>query len=601
MKKALIAIIGATLLAVGCSNNKSSAPRSKKFTFNDAISYYESFNITGVTLPEYEAKNSKARAETVEDYLEDEELLEVRITYSPREEMVAYVTSLKKGGWSLTKDDNGDYYGTYKRNELAQIYVQDWTLETYDGDDNIYDAIRIFFSHGAIPSPEWPEEGLQSIFEEYDETYFEAPEFEGENALFTSEVYLYYGVFPTGAMVVVSGATAEEINNYLEVTLPGAGWSVQGDSAYGTATKTFVDLGGVATIEFGTDGEDFLIILDFGLGQIPSETFPTEDIAAGFEALGLPAFPLIEPDGEGYTYNYQFDEYNLDYLDSPTLCYDYVYIHNVDPEEFAAYQTKLEINGWHTESEASPFDYYKHFEEQKITAHIRVKYIESETGADSDITITVYYIVEEDPLDAWPAEEIAALLGEGITDILPSAEYEDSKYRMTQNGLTIYVSEEYVDALISNYNSTLISVGFTFSEETGIYSSQNNQYNVKITANEDGTISIVLLVPGFISRNAQEFLESRGLDGDVAPDFSSLENYFDSDKSLDISYKVWLNGDHTEAIKTILGEDYAIPETPSETWGYECLNNAETIEIDFKYDSDLDQTIIWFYYYPDIA
>ena len=109
------------------------------------------------------------------------------------------------------------------------------------------------------------------------------------------------------------------------------------------------------------------------------------------------------------------------------------------------------------------------------------------------------------------------------------------------------------------------------------------------------------MVPGFISRNAQEFLESRGLDGDVAPDFSSLENYFDSDKSLDISYKVWLNGDHTEAIKTILGEDYAIPETPSETWGYECLNNAETIEIDFKYDSDLDQTIIWFYYYPDIA
>ena len=211
MKKALIAVIGATLLAVGCGN-KSAAPKKYSFTFDDAITFYEGFDINGVTLPEYKT-NKEATIEFYDDYVELDGIFEARIENSPRKEMTDYVKDLKSNGWSLTKDDNGDYYGYFKRNTLAEIYVQDWTLETYDEEDNVYDAIRIFFYHGAIPSPEWPEEDLQAIFEEYEEVYFEVPEFVGEDVLFTAEVYLYYGIFPMGAMVVVNGATADEIDN----------------------------------------------------------------------------------------------------------------------------------------------------------------------------------------------------------------------------------------------------------------------------------------------------------------------------------------------------------------------------------------------------
>ena len=598
MKKALIAVIGATLLAVGCSNNKA-ASNKKSFTFDDAITFYESFDINDVTLPKYKA-NKEATMEFYDDYLESDGMIEARISNSPRKEMLDYVKDLKSNGWSLTKDDAGDYSGYYKKNPLAEIMVADWTLETYDEEDNVYDAIRIFFYHGAIPSPEWPEEGLQAIFAEYEEVYFEVPEFVGEDVLFTADVYLAYGIFPSGAMVVVSGATADEIDNYITTTLPGAGWTTTGDSAYGTATKAFPELGGMASIQFGMDGYDFLIVLDFGFSQIPTESFPAEAIAAGFEALGLPAFTLVEPDGEGYTYNYQFDEYNLDYLDSPTLCYDYVYIHNVSPEEFTAYQTKLENNGWHTESEESPYQYYKHFAEERFTAHIRVRYDASSTGADSDITITIYYITEEDPLENWPAEEVAALLGEDVTDVLPAVSFEDTSFKMTKDGVKVFIDEDSQEALVTAYKETLATAEFTFDEEKGYYTSPNEQFVVKLSTDTDGNMLIQLFIPGFISRNAQAWLDSRGLDGETVPDFSSLEQYYKDGGNQSSCYKVWLDGDHTEAIKALL-VGYDIPTTPSEKWGYECKSASGLVEIDFRYDSEPNETVVWFYYYPDIA
>lgn len=599
MKKGLVAILGATLLAVSCSNNK--APQGRSFTFNEGIEYYESLGIDGVKLPKYKVSSKNAQFDVIDDYLEEYDLLEVRVYDSPRQEMLDWVKDLKSAGWKLSKDDNGDYDGYFKANNLAQIQVQDWTLATYDEEDNIYDCIRIFFGHAPIPGPEWPTQDLQALFEEYDADYYDVPAFVGENALFTAEEYLFWGMYVTGAMVVVSGATDAEIETYISTTLPGAGWTVEGDADYGEATKAFEDIGGVATIEFGMDEDEFLIVLNFELSQLPLEEFPATEIAAGFEALGLPAFTLVVPNYEGITFNYTFDDGNLDYLDSPNYCYDYLKINNMTLEMFADYLSKMEANGWSTTDTELPYNYYKHFEDLKLTAHIRLSHnISDEEGATGTITVTIYYISEADPLENWPAEEIATLLGENITDVLPSAEYQNSTYKMGKDKVTVLVADEYEDALVTNYKTVLTGAEFTYDEENNTYVSPNEQFFVMLSKDSDGNMVIEFHAFGFISKNAQAWLDSRGLTEEAAPDFSSLEQYYKDGGNQDTCYKIWLNGDRTEAIKALL-VGYTIPETPSEKWGYECFSASGLVEIDFRYDSEPDETVVWFYYYPDIA
>ena len=607
MKKGLVALLGATLLIASCgkanNNGKKSDPVDDRlaFTFDEAIEYYDALGITGVTLPDYRAAKEEAEYEVIEEWLEEYDMLEIRVLNSPRKEMTEFVSSLKKSGWKLEKDDNGDYEGYFKKNSYAEISVQDWTLATYDEEDNIYDCIRIFFEHAPIPGPEWPVEDLQRIFENNDADYFEIPALVSESALFYADEYLYYGVYVIGAMVVVSGATDDELDAYVETTLPGAGWDVTGDSEYGSATKAFVELDGVASIEFGMDEDEFLVVLEFGLSQLPLEEFSAQQIAAAFEELGLPAFTLVAPDYEGITFNYAFDDGNLDYLDNPNYCYDYLKINNMTLETFADYISKMEANGWSTTDTALPYNYYKHFEDLKLTAHIRVNHnIGSEEGAKGIVTITIYYISELDPLENWPAEEIATLLGENVTDVLPSADYQNSTYKMGKDKVTVLVADEYEDALVTNYKTVLAGAEFTYDEENNKYVSPNEQFFVMLSKDSDGNMVIEFHAFGFVSKNAQAWLDSRGLTEEAAPDFSSLEQYYKDGGNQTTCYKIWLSGDRTEAIKALL-VGYTIPETPSEKWGYECFSASGLVEIDFRYDSEPNETVVWFYYYPDIA
>lgn len=603
MKKGLVAILAVALLATSCNKPSKGGEKPdtrQAFTFDEAIEYYEGLGFEGIILPDYRAANEEAEYEVIEDYLEEDDTLEIRVYDSPRKEMTEFVSNVKKSGWKLEKDEAGDYAGYFKANELAQIKIQDWTLATYDEEDNIYDCIRIFFQHAPIPGPEWPTSDLQAIFEEYDADYYEVPALVGENALFYADVYLYWGMFATGAMVVVSGATDAEIETYINTTLPEAGWTVDGDQEYGEATKTLLDLGGVAEVLFGMDGDEFLVILNFDLGQIPFDHFPQEEINAGFTALGLTAFSLVVPDGEGITYNYAFDEGNADYLDKPNLCYDYLKINNMTQQMYENYLAKMGTNGWAATEEA-PNDYYKHFEDLKVTAHLKVSSgIGEEEGAKGTVTVTIYYITEADPLEEWPEAEVAALLGEGVTDVLPPVSFEGATFKMTKDGVKVFIGEDSQEDLVTAYKETLSTAEFTFDEEKGQYTSPNGQFVVKLSADTDGNLLINLIVPGFISRNAQAWLDSRGLEGETVPDFSSLEQYYKKGGNQESCYKVWLDGDQTEAIKALL-VGYTIPETPHEKWGYECLSASGNIEIDFRYDSEPNETVVWFYYYPDIA
>ena len=382
MKKNLIIPALAVMLAVSCSNSgKPGKDKTIKFTFENAVSFYAEQGVENVSLAEYVSKNLEATSEYVTDYVETTGLLEARIYGSNKEEMDSFAEKCEDLGWVLTQDEYEDYSGTFG-NSLAEITIADWTKE------EDYECIRIGFS---VQSAVWPKGQISKFFQLFEQTEYEVPALVAADGRFVASVYSQYGFSADGVMVSVTGATEAEINSYLTTTLPEAGWSVAG----GIGTKVFEDLEGLATIAYAAQEDAFLVVLYFGLGPVPAAGFPSEAIAAAFEALEVQAFEIPAPASEGHTYEYQFDESNIDYKDYPNYCYDTMYINNMSEDQFNAYRGLLSTNGWATNSAQQPFMYQKHFDEG-FTASIKLSWYSSDAYGEY-CALTIYYIVTADP------------------------------------------------------------------------------------------------------------------------------------------------------------------------------------------------------------
>lgn len=276
--------------------------------------------------------------------------------------------------------------------------------------------------YGVVEMPEftsWPEELVKLIFVINDADYFDVPAFEAANATFEVDTYLYWGILPYGAQVLVYGATEAEIAAY-EAKLEAAGWDYDAES--GSATKAFPELDGIATIgAFAVDPEIdeetqevveegyYAIIPLFSLDAIPTETWPAEKIAAAFDTLGLPAFEIPAPTSTGHTFEYRFDKGNLEYADEtePYYCYDNLYINNMSAEQFAAYGETLNAAGWEGTASAGGSNFTKHNDSAKATAQIKLAWTSSESYGDY-ATLRIYYVMSPDPSPDWPSEALAA-------------------------------------------------------------------------------------------------------------------------------------------------------------------------------------------------
>ena len=355
--------------------------------------------------------------------------------------------------------------------------------------------------------------------------------------------------------------------------------------------------------------------ITFSSYTAPSAAFPATAIAAGFEALGLPSFPITEPDGEGYTFEYEFDESNIYYIDYPNACYDDVKINNMSQEQFDAYRTKLTGDSWVEEISGSYYYYTKHFETQKLTGQIRLSY----ASATSIATLRVYYVATPDPLPEWPTADVAALFteyGDVLQDSLPALEgYPEATYTVFNDaygkGVTCFVGEANQDAALTAYGATLLAANFTYDSTSEVYTSEHGEILAALEKGTDGAINIYVnlgLTAGFIARHSAAFLNYRGITTISLPDFSGLEAVavqesalFDPDGWYAPNYQIIFGGD---VVSQILGifttAGWTVPATPT-TYGYEVLDSTAAVEVDVLYDSDDEITYFTVYSTADFA
>lgn len=479
----------------------------------------------------------------------------------------------------------------------------------------MYDATEqklgyiVYLGLGALPLErytEWPADVISAAFEDNDAEEFPFPAFAGANLEFTVQDYPGNGV-----EIGVYGATAAEVSTYIGTTLPGAEWTVTYDEeeATGSAKKVFEDLNGVAKITIYDEGEDgFFLDVFYKLDPIPGTVWPAEEISAAFKALGLKEFPIPYPTGEGLSFEYEFDEENIEYVDYPNWCYDKVKISGLTQDGVDAYIKQFEDAGWEAVEDAyHDIDFYKHFEDLGLTAHV---YFERYYFANYGyINIKIYYVSDLDPLPVWPTEDIAAILGEDVTDVLPALTgFDGATFKAYSDGygmgVLAFVGEENQDAAITAYAGILAEAGFIPADESNTsFASPNGQFFVSISKGTDGAIDIALSLPRNLAKEIVNQMEKEGVTDWTCPDFSSLEDKINL--TYTGSYEGWayqlvFDGDVVTAFTTILATDgYSVPETPTK-YGYECVSADEQVEIDVLYDSESDLTIVMFYATADI-
>lgn len=372
----------------------------RSLSFPEALAFFEAEGIEGVAIPNYVTPEGTLSVDSASGaYL---------ISSSTHDEMDDYAEALDDAGWTLQKDSYGDYSGVFG-DTRAQVYLGDYLEYSYK-------AIVLQFSAAKAPSPQIPFDEIEAMFEEEQYVYYgHIPSFESANAEFVADLYSSTGWSYDGVLVNIKKATDEEIENYLTVALPGAGWSVGG----GIATQAFPDLGGVATLAYATltDGS-FGLLLYFGFTPIPAAGFPSEDLAAAFQALGVTPYEIPEPDGEGYTYEYAFDEANLNYVTSPSLCYDVMYINNMNEDQFSAYVAKIKAAGWTDTESNGTHTFTKEFGE-KMAKFTAAHYYSDAYG--HYVGMRIFYVMTDIP--KWPEDKAAQLVEKfapGSSTVIPA-------------------------------------------------------------------------------------------------------------------------------------------------------------------------------------
>lgn len=445
--------------------------KTRSYSFSEVVAAYAA-NGMEVAIPDYLGADLNPTYVASGDYYV--------IKNSTHEEMDAFGESLIAAGWDLTVDNYGDYSG-YFGNTVAFLYMGDYI------DYSQYGGIIIQFTN---PSSVFPAEEIAELFADYEAPDFGGlPEFEGESVYFQTSIYSESGFYAEGVRLDVYGASSSEFEDYLAL-LASNGW----EDNNGLLTKAFADLGGIASVQYAqVDSRNIVFILYFGLSPIPTAGFPSEAIEDAFTQLQVPSFTITEPDGEGYTFEYSFDESNINYVSYPNYCYDALYINNMSLEQFNSYLEKCANDGWTVTAGTDGYTLTKLFGE--LQAKLALSHHVSEQYGNY-ATIIIYYVMQEPA--KWPTDKAAQLVEKfapGSETVIPACP-DGTSY-------TVYMSTNYneidvmgADTLKDSYAAILRTESWEETEE-GSYVFISPAQDIQITLVYTSSYGLEIHVAGY--------------------------------------------------------------------------------------------------------
>ena len=326
---------------------------------------------------------------------------------------------------------------------------------------------------------------IKAFFAKYNGTYVELPAFNVTNGQYyfeeadTNEYFFEKGDLDmVVAFLTIYGGTAEDAKNYM-TTLQEAGFKVLNSNDSYSATKA-VEGKGLFRLDYSYNPEKGVITLIFYiyLEPFPTTEFPQDEIS---ELLGGYTTDIV-PGYTGETTGFQLN-------DDSYGTYIVVQVpQGTEEVAIASYTQTLLENGYRLENEGGSVYVSEHHE------------IFVQMYKDSGSFKIVFYRA---PYLSWPSAQVAAYLGEEISDVVPA--FEDGRadeftFEPAEDGLAITISYDYeeddqgeeieidVEEIAIDYiNELEDNNGFFYvDDEDGVkyYSSKNFQIIVGVECDD---------------------------------------------------------------------------------------------------------------------
>lgn len=324
----------------------------------------------------------------------------------------------------------------------------------------------------------WPEEEVAAFVTAIaGNTTTVIPALEGASEYLTMDYLSNYGYACVAAYGEESLLTA-----YYGV-LAEAGWTVANEAnSYGYIEA--ISPNGDIMLELAYNEEHGAILIY--IEAVPEEVpWPADIIAEIVESLA-PGSTTVIPEFEGGSnFDTSYVEIYLSYYGIGYFCFD------GDEEMVEDYIAVLLENGW------TPNDTGDGYVSPNKDIVVDVYY----DDAYFDIEFNIYAYVA--PVAEWPADDIAELLGEKVTDTLPEYTGESSGFTILDDAwgtaVMVSVEEGTEDEAIAAYEATLIAAGYTAVEEAEhTFNSPNGQIIVEVYMGTPGSFTIAFEVDPFI-------------------------------------------------------------------------------------------------------
>lgn len=383
------------------------APELAEFPTDNVAAFTETITAETVIVPEADGFDDNGVMGLSSTYYE------VVVRYS---DAIAYADALEEAGWLVS-------YYYYQSNSVIMTQSPEGYLQVQLWDYGSYFEMDIYLVPQAA---EFPLEELQEFLDGCTDATI--PTCEADKFEFGDDVDYYYNPY---FYVCAYGGDAAAYCSALE------------DNSF-----VLKDSGDGYWIYFAADSGLEVDVYDYGDTGFEADFYPLVKPAAGFPSENIAEFigdhsDVVVPEAEGEVI-YDNGEYSEHYE---------VYVQNGDVD---AYIEALGLAG---------------FTATGVSDYWGVHYLSS----DSKIDIAIYdddgsFYIEISKVEApepaiteWPAEQIAALLGEKAKTAVP--ECEGTEYEITPytDGCEIYVIGGDFDA----YVEVLTGAGFTFVESRG--------------------------------------------------------------------------------------------------------------------------------------
>ena len=523
--------LSSTML-VGCKNkdNQGSGDQSGETSgepvvekdWSDAQKELMSSHLHGIVLPFLDKKGVNVEWDA------DHSTLVVEGPQMALADTAAYAALFKASeGWD-GGDDSEDWY---EDPDSGMHYYFEKFVSTSAGKRGISVEFGLFDSEDYLAEEgafyleaydeflyEWPEEAAEEYAASFYPAETPAADMDFAPAFTGGYVYDYYDSAKMISAQVEEAPDEDHLDCGYSAVLTAAGWNVkEGRDAYGYFSAVSPDGKYQLSYLYRTSRGNFAVYFEETAGPI----WPAEKISAYLDDGGVATLPALEKEESGWTYQWNGENDG----------YGWVAVFGADLEALQGYYTTLLTAGFTALDETSSESQQRVLAVKTFSTGVLNVY----AYFDDDPTAVIIGVAL-DELPVWPADKIAALYGESVTDVVPAYTGTTFGYTFNKAGKFLHINlfdPSLVAAAKADYLE--LFTGWSVVPSTGDYGnyyvSPNNQIVIQFyDANAAAGILTILFkepkdLPVADWPTAAVAEIARSSLGDVVPALNGAQSY----------------------------------------------------------------------------